>query len=452
MAKYLLKGGTVATFVQATNKPRAHKADVLIEGDTIVRIEKNIDDEPGVEVIDCKGRWITPGFVDTHKTVQGTITPEEVAIGQLAGCLDALNNGTTTMLDHFHAAHTPAHAEASLKATIESGARVVWAPDHLSSNTQLFPTLEFAKDTETLQWQRAKLTEWGANGGRLSPDGRVLLGLAYDRLGNGKEHVVPHEELLAEARAIPAQTITAHIHSAEQVLLWRDPGLLGPDVLFSHCCGLAGHTPLDEEAWRALKDSGAAIGATPEDEIGMALGHGLVVFDAVERGVKVGIGADTASINGGDMFTAMRFVLQDARHKEQHRIRAAKEALPFKYKYNSVDAFRLATLGGAEALGLANIIGTVEVGKKADLLIFDANSVNLAGADDPFSGIVFLAASEDTEFVLVAGEVVKKNHKLVREWAPVARELQKRAEDIRQRWPAEVLEGAWKKWYDANMN
>ena len=53
------------------------------------------------------------------------MTPEEVATGTLAGLLEALHNGVTTILDHNHAAHTPEHAEAALKATIESGARVV---------------------------------------------------------------------------------------------------------------------------------------------------------------------------------------------------------------------------------------------------------------------------------------------------------------------------------------
>ena len=68
MTKYLLKGGTVATFIQATNEPRAFRADVLVEGSTIVRIEENINAGPGVEVIDCTDKWITPGFVDTHKS------------------------------------------------------------------------------------------------------------------------------------------------------------------------------------------------------------------------------------------------------------------------------------------------------------------------------------------------------------------------------------------------
>lgn len=67
MTKYLLKGGTIATAVQGSDEPRVLKADVLVDGDTITRIEENIAPEVGVEVIDCQDKWITPGFIDTHR-------------------------------------------------------------------------------------------------------------------------------------------------------------------------------------------------------------------------------------------------------------------------------------------------------------------------------------------------------------------------------------------------
>ena len=66
MTVYLLKGGIVATWTKE-NQSRAFKADVLVEGSTIVQIEENINAGPNVEVIDCTDKWITPGFVDTHK-------------------------------------------------------------------------------------------------------------------------------------------------------------------------------------------------------------------------------------------------------------------------------------------------------------------------------------------------------------------------------------------------
>lgn len=117
-------------------------------------------------------------YIASRRTQQPTVTAEHVRIGQLAGCLEALHSGVTTILDHFHAANTPEMAEASLAATVQSGARVVWCPARQSPATQLLPSLAFAKEEETKAWQLAKLKEWGRDGGKLSPDGRVTLGLA----------------------------------------------------------------------------------------------------------------------------------------------------------------------------------------------------------------------------------------------------------------------------------
>lgn len=223
------------------------------------------------------------------RTIQGGLTVEEVSIGTLAGFLDALHNGVTTILDHYHAALTPAHAEAALKATVESGARVIWAPARQSQPSEIFPQMQFAHEQEALVWQRKKLAEWGAgNGGKLRPDGRVTLGLAYDTYYGGE--TTSHKEFLDFARAIPVSIITAHIVKGSGILGWRDGGMLGPDVVFSHCNVLADRPAVDDEMWKALKDSGAAIASTPEDEMGMAHGN-PVAMDALRRGVKCGLGA-----------------------------------------------------------------------------------------------------------------------------------------------------------------
>ncbi|KAI0355291.1 Metallo-dependent hydrolase, partial [Trametes cingulata] len=471
---YLLKGGKVATFVHGEDAPRVYEADVLVEGNTITRIDKNIQREKGVEIIDCTNKWITPGFVDTHRhvfqtvmrashgkyvvkpslisslrirSVQGSLTPEEVGIGALAGYLDALHNGVTTVLDHFHAAHTPAHAEAALRAAVESGARAIWAPARQSAPTQLLPSMEFAQEAETEKWQREQFREWGENDGNLRPDGRVKLGLSYDISWQGA--ISGHKEWIDYARANNAHIITAHAGRGPLILSWRDGGLLGPDVLFSHCNGLADQREPDAESWKALKESGAAIGATPVGEVGMSYGN-TVAIDASKRGVKAGLGADTTSVNGGDLFTPMRVALQWTRGREHQHAHQNGIKPPLHLPYGPADVFRLATLGGAEALNLAHLIGTVEVGKRADLLVFDADSVNLGGADDPISGVVFHASSEDIEIVFVDGEIVKKEKKLVRDWKPIVRELKERAKAIRARWPEEKQEEVWKAWYEAN--
>ncbi|GBE79783.1 Metallo-dependent hydrolase [Sparassis crispa] len=468
---YLLKGGIIATF-SSDNQPKSFKADVLVEGSIITQIAESINVGPHVEVINCEGKWTTPGMVDTHRhvfaivlrgdqcdwllseylvkmswTVQPALTAEEVRIGQLAGCLDALHSGVTTILDHFHAANTPEHAEASLEATIQSGARVVWCPARQSAPTQLFPNMEFGNEEETCKWQMEKLKEWGSkDGGKLTPDGRVTLGLAYDIVGTGP--ISMHQEALKFAREIPVQVITAHVVKGRRILTWRDGGLLGPDVLFSHCNVLFDHTDPDDEMWAAMKDNGCAIASTPCDELGMAHGN-PVAMDAVNRGVKCGLGVDALSINGGDIFTQMRVALQFARGRAHEAIEKNGHCAP-KYNHNNAaDAFRLATLGGAEALNMEHLIGTIEIGKKADLVLYDAESTNLAAIADPFQGITFHATNADVDTVLVNGEVVKRDGKLTKNpWGPIARELKQKADAVRERLPKEKLDALWKRYYD----
>ena len=209
-----------------------------------------------------------------------------MAIGTLAGCLDALHNGVTTILDHFHAAHTPAHFDAALRATTESGARVVWAPACQTPPTALFPTPKWESGAETAKWQ---LEKFQALGGNLRADGRVTLGLAYDVLSVGDAEV--HRGFVDAARKAGVGTITAHVLNNQGFSIdkWHETGLIGPHLVFSHCCNLQGRTAMDDAEWAVLKESGAGISSTPEDELGMAHGH-PVGLEAQRRGVKCGLG------------------------------------------------------------------------------------------------------------------------------------------------------------------
>lgn len=268
----------------------------------------------------------------------------------------------------------------------------------------------------------------------------------YDIVGVGPVSV--HQAALEYAREIPVAIVTAHVVKGPRILTMRDAGLLGPDIVFSHCNCLFDRTDPDDEMWAAMKEYDCAIASTPVDEMGMAHGN-PVAMEAVRRGVKCGLGADGTSINGGDIFTQMRFALQFDRARGHEEIERKGHTLPKYNKHRSADAFRLATLGGAEALNMADRIGSIEVGKKADLVVFDADSVNLAGIVDPIQGITFHATNADVELVMVNGEVVKRNGKLTKvEWGPVARELRKKAADVRERFPPETLEALWTKYYD----
>ena len=134
---------------------------------------------------------------------------------------------------------------------------------------------------------------------------------------------------------------------------------------------------------------------------------------------------------------------------EHEKVWQKKQTPPMHNKFNSADAFRLATLGGAEALNLSHLVGSIEEGKKADIIVFDTLSHNLAGILDPFQGIVFHASNADIELVAVNGKILKRDGKLTKvDWALLARELKQKAEGIRQRYPDDVLEAKWRTWYE----
>ena len=155
--------------------------------------------------------------------MQPNITAEEVGIGQLAGCLGALDTGVTTILDHFHAAHTPAHAQAALDSTLRSGARVVLAPARQSPATKVLPAPEFAKEEESAKFHLQLIKDWGLK----LCEGRVTLGLAlvpstyiayvpdscilrrYDMGMMGP--IEMHQEFIKTAREAGVKVLTAHV-------------------------------------------------------------------------------------------------------------------------------------------------------------------------------------------------------------------------------------------------
>lgn len=153
----LLSGGTIIAFDEANEALSViRNGSVLVIADKIIEVYDTAQPGSlpnGTEVIDCTHKIISPGFIDTHRhgwqTALKTIasntslseyfaryseyvafshyTPEDVYIGQLAGLYEALNAGTTTILDHAHHTWSNDTAKAGLQASIDSGARVFWA-------------------------------------------------------------------------------------------------------------------------------------------------------------------------------------------------------------------------------------------------------------------------------------------------------------------------------------
>jgi 5-methylthioadenosine/S-adenosylhomocysteine deaminase len=203
-----------------------------------------------------------------------------------------------------------------------------------------------------------------------------------------------------------------HVHIAETEFEWdnihelygttpvgflEEIGLLGPDVLGAHCIWLS------DEDIDVLRETGTGVSHNPECNMKVADGAAPVAR-MLEKGVTVSLGTDSCAVNDNmDMFEAMRVAafLQKVTTMDPSVIPAAQ-------------AFDMGTLGGAMALGLGDEIGSLEVGKRADVILVDLSRAHMRPINSILNNLVYAAsAASDVETVIVDGRVVVENRRLL---------------------------------------
>jgi 5-methylthioadenosine/S-adenosylhomocysteine deaminase len=238
-----------------------------------------------------------------------------------------------------------------------------------------------------------------------SPSGRVSF-----RYGPACENSVSTGLLRHVRRLADEHGVGIHMHIAESRYGWdnirrrhsktpvqylADLGILGPDMLGAHCIWLG------DDDIRILRETGTSVSYNPECHMKIALGTARVV-DMLSAGVVVSLGTDTCAVNDNmDLFEAMRVGAFLQKHAA-----ADPAVLP------AWDALRMATVGGAQALGLGDEIGTLEVGKKADLILVDLEGVHLRPINHLANTLVYAAGARDVETVIVDGEIVVEGREL----------------------------------------
>jgi 5-methylthioadenosine/S-adenosylhomocysteine deaminase len=198
-------------------------------------------------------------------------------------------------------------------------------------------------------------------------------------------HASENREEIALVEQMTGQRNLAYLHEV---------GLATPRTVLAHCIWL------DERELAILQETGAHVAHCPSSNLKLASGI-APVNEMLERGISVSLGADGAPCNNRlDMFTEMRTaaLLQKVKH--------GPRVLP------ALQVLRLATIAGAGALGLQEQIGSIEVGKAADLILLDLRRLHTTPQPDPISTIVYAATASDVVTVIIAGQVVLQERTL----------------------------------------
>ena len=210
------------------------------------------------------------------------------------------------------------------------------------------------------------------------------------------------------ARSLKCTIITGHVGmghydaGGQVVQKLADAKYLGPDLLFSH-----GAAWTDSECDELAKHK-SGVASTPDTDLQMGMGHPSA-FRARDHGCRVGLGIDVTCNQGNDIIQQARLVLQAERGKNN----AALGSVPFSIKRKTEEALRMLTLGGAEALGIEDLVGSITPGKRADLVVVKCEDLNIVPAVDPIGTIILNSNNSNISDVMVDGKFVKKDGKVV---------------------------------------
>jgi 5-methylthioadenosine/S-adenosylhomocysteine deaminase len=419
MTELVFRGGTIATIDPGH---RVVAGDVACKDGVIVQVGGEYTPvTPDFQIIDCAGCVVMPGLVQAHvhtcqtlargraddlellDWLRTVIWPYEARLDEDAAgasaelaCAELLLGGTTAILDMGTVHHTDAIFAAAERAGIRAtiGKAMMDAPD------PLIPPGLRESTRGSLDESARLISRWhGAAEGRLryayAP--RFVLSCTDELL----------REVGAEARA---KGVGIHTHASEnrgEIALVRERfgkdnievldelGLLGPHCCIAHCVHLSEHEQ------RLLAQRGAHVCHCPSSNLKLASGI-CPVPELIAAGVSVAFGADGAPCNNNlDGFLELRLAALLHKHRVGPRTLPAPEVV------------RHATMGGAIALGLADRIGSLEPGKRGDVIAVDVSGLHVVPTESPWSAIAYAARSDDVRHVAVDGALVVRDRRLL---------------------------------------
>jgi 5-methylthioadenosine/S-adenosylhomocysteine deaminase len=375
------------------------------------------------EIIDGAGCVLMPGLVNAHthlyqvllravwedlpllpwlKRIYGAaqvLRPEHFHAGTMLGCIEAIQSGVTTLCEHNFLNPHPECAFETIRAIQESGLRAVFARTIMDTG-EIVP--ECVKENPDQAFRHVETILAGnRNSERLSfmtgpntPPLNTTPELLKEIKRFADEKRIGISAHVAESKSVVEFTQQEHGKSGVVEFL-DDFAIPGRNSIFAHCVHISDHEI------QILLERGTSISHNPVSN--MMLGDGVAPVVALLRsGVNVALGTDGAASNHSqDLFETMKTasLLQKVHHQNPGII-------------DPYAVLHMATAGGARALGLSSSSGTIDVGKRADLILIRLDAVHNQPVNDLFSQLVHCAKASDVQTVIVDGRVVMRDRQL----------------------------------------
>jgi 5-methylthioadenosine/S-adenosylhomocysteine deaminase len=434
----LFRRATIVTMDNADGGVR--QGDLLVRDGRIAAIGDNLPTENTL-VVEADGAILIPGLINSHihlgqaiirglssdhtlgqyfQVVVGRYSPkltaEDLAASDYAAALEQLDSGATTIFDWSREVLTPAHADAAIDAMRRSGIRA-------------FLGYAIPGAAQGAEGVKADIKRVLA-GPLAARDGRVRLAAGV----RGPDSSTP-EDVISDFRFVQELGLLHQFHIGAwlyQLRRARGTAQLATDKLLTKTSILVHANSLDEDEYKICSDNGAGVVVTPEVE--MMMGHGQPSTGRVLRnGGKPGLGVDVVTGTGGDMFTQMRMALAAQRLADNLAAEAKKEPLK-AVTFTTRQALAAATIDGARLLGMDSEIGSLTVGKRADVVMIRGRGLATAPNHDPVSTVVMQANTSMVDTVMVDGEIIKRSGLFVgRDVARAAADLQRQAAELMKR-------------------
>jgi len=414
----LLKGGTVLTMDPKIGA--LLKGDLLISGSEIVDVGHNIN--ANAHVVDASGTIVIPGLVDAHRHcwqnyfrraipnadtgqyvnfthfgfAPSTRPRDDYAANLISG-LSAISSGVTCVLD-LHNSRSRAHTDAAIQAHMDTGVRAVLAYGGAPSAVESHLPNDIIRVKQLLASSSDQLVTVRMGGGMSRQDilfaRSIGVGLHVDGAFGPPGLFAP---------PIP-QDPNGFVQALEE--MWR-AGLLGPDITLIH------GTAMPDSAFQILKQSGVRLVlATTSDQALRGLADSVPpIQQALDFGITTGLSVDVEVSLSPDLFSQMRGTFNTQRMLANKRWADGDPNAPRPMTVQRV--LSMATAEGAMCNGVERSAGTLTPGKKADIVMIEAEDILNMPLNNATGTVVLGADSSSIRNVIINGEFRKWNHRLV---------------------------------------